>query len=304
MLWLKRNLMLIVVGVVALGLLGGAIAYLLAMMRAEQKAAADLKTTQEELVSLVSADPPLTDENIQRVNDYAAWLKEYTPQLQSLLTPDTNLVVDLDNVTFKSLLENTVASLNTNAASAGVTVKAKYGFTFDTQRTMVQFPANTIPLLTGQLYEIKELCEILIQSKVHSIEGLKRVRSYPEEPAGPDYLEGKGMVIKDGISVTPYEVTFRGFTAELSAVLDALQKSKAFFTVKRVTVLAIDVPVAPAAAPAPGPAGTPARKGSATTTAVPSVQTIMDEKPLRVTLSLEVVKQVPTPVAAAPAPAF
>ena len=40
-----------------------------------------------------------------------------------------------------------------------------------------------------------------------------------------------------GARVLPYEVTFRGFSTELSKVLEELYKSKVFFVVKNITVI-------------------------------------------------------------------
>ncbi len=303
MLWLKRNWLLLVIGLVALGLLAGAVVFLLAQQGSAAGAEKALKEAKEEMVRLRGFTPALDDANIQKVKEEVRWYQEFIPKIKPLLVADTNLVVNIDNVTFKSLLENTIAELSTNAESAGISLRPRYGFTFDAQRQQVQFTNNVIPILTGQIYEIKELCEILFSSKVHSLEGLRRVRAYPGEPAGSsDYLDGKSIVTNaaagGSIVITPYELTFRGFTSELSAVLGGLQRSKFFFSVKRVNLQALDVPKAVDVPPPTQPKAPPGGKKAPTAPPpAPAVQTIMEEKPLKITLALEVVKLYPVTTA-------
>lgn len=300
MLWLKRNWLLLVMILAALGLLAGAIAYLVTQIQADAKAAKSLKEAQDELVRLRGFTPSLDDQNIQKVKGEIQWFKQYVPQVEKLLVASEP--PKLDNASFKSLLENTIAELNAQAESAGVTVKARYSFTFEEQRKMTYFTNSTIPVMATQLAEIKELCQILFRSKIHSLDSLKRVRAYSQEQAGsPDYIDTKSILTNGSVTITPYEVVFRGFTAELSAVLDALQRSPVFFTVKRVTVvpIAVQQPVTLVEPAATKPTG-PKKPGAPAPPAQPVVQTIVDERPLQITLALEVVKQLPQ---AAPAQA-
>jgi hypothetical protein len=297
MLWLKRNWVMIVMILAAFGLLGGAGYYLYAQRMADFKMIAALKQARTELQDLIAQPASLDDQNVQAVRSEIQWFKEYSPQLQPLLQAEATPL--LDNVQFKSLLENTIAELNSQAESAGVNLPARYSFTFAAQRPITQFPPNSIPVLTTQLREIQELCQILFENKVHALEALKRVRAYSEEPAGSaDYIDGKGIVTNGPVIITPYEIQFRGFTPELSAVLDSFQRSKTFIAVKRVTVAAIDVPVTEPVAvvnPQPGKPGAVAAKKPATTAPpTASLQTVIDEKPLRVLLTLETVRLNPT----------
>ena len=296
---------------VAVGLLAGAVVYLLAMMRSEAKASSDLKAKQDELQRLVNFDPALNDANIGKIQDEIKWFKDYTPQLGRLLLPDTNVVVNMDDQSFKSKLDNTVSELAGEADSAGVSLKAKYSFTFEHQRTMVRVPTNSIPVLAAQLHEVKELCRILFRSKVHSLEGLRRVRAYAEEPAGSqDYIDGSSIVTNNtaggSVVITPYEVRFRGFSAELSSVLQELATSRVFFNVKRLSIQALEVQPSVATLPAPAkasPQPKSPKNAKVSTPASVEMQTIMDEKPLQIFMSLEVVKLLPPAAPSAVTPA-
>ncbi|HJO08771.1 MAG TPA: hypothetical protein QGH16_02905, partial [Verrucomicrobiota bacterium] len=53
--------------------------------------------------------------------------------------------------------------------------------------------------------------------------------------SNPDGSQRQGLV--PGARVMPYEVTFRGFSTELSKVLEELYKSNVFFVVKNIAVI-------------------------------------------------------------------
>ena len=82
-----------------------------------------------------------------------------------------------------------------------------------------------------------------------------------------------------GMTLSPYEITFQCFSAELATVIDSLQKAKYGFVIHALS----SDPVSETAAPAK------------TTNAVPRnvMSTIVNERLLRVTLQLEVIKPGP-----------
>ena len=311
MLWLKRNLLLIVGVLVAGGLMALAAMYLLKQKGNDKKAADSLKEQTAELERLVTMSPSLSEENITAAKAEAQKIQQLAPQLKPLLEPPA--AQNLDNIAYKSLLENTISQLQQEADGAGVTLPARYSFTFAAQRPVLNYPTNAIQPLAAQLGEIRELCSILFKCKVHSLENLRRVRVYAEEPPGTaDYLEQKMIVTNGLFTVTPYEVVFRGFSLELGQVLDGLQRSPIFFVIKKVQVQTIQIaqPVEASPPPAPNIAAAKAKpagsKAGAATNAPPaqtSLVTVMDEKPLRITLALEVVKLAPAGPTAQPAPA-
>ena len=89
------------------------------------------------------------------------------------------------------------------------------------------------------------------------------------------------------MALWPYEITIHCFTAELGAALEAIERAPHGFLVKSITS---DIaPEANVPARVPEQPAIPGRP----TNALPALRTVINEKLLRVTLRLEVVKPEP-----------
>lgn len=319
MVWLKRNLFLVLFIAGTLAMTGLAVFFLLNRIAADKKVSGELQTASGELSQMVQANPKPTDENIKIAKDEAQKLADLSAQVYPLLTvePETSL----EPVEYKSLLETTIADLTTEAETLGIDLQSRYSFTFTAQRAMVEFPTNSIGPLTSQLKEIKGICRVLFDAKVHSLDALKRVRAYAEETtSATDYLDGKIVVTNAvGAVITPYLVAFKGFSSELNAVLEGFQESPIFYVVKTLEAKPVstglsgmtggsaamgmdsDRNVLSTSANEP-PANTvpsatsststtqPAQPAAGTTGSGASLKTVLDETPKRFILNLEVVK--------------
>jgi hypothetical protein len=118
------------------------------------------------------------------------------------------------------------------------------------------------------------------------------VSRFHDDAAGAlsDYLSDR-PVTNDLAVLTPYQVTFRGFSAEIAQVLEAFAASPNGFVVKTISVLPAsmtpatgDQGVTQSAAPMTTPMPLPGKGG---------LQTVLNEQMLRVTLVVEVVKLLP-----------
>lgn len=299
MLWIKRNLSLIIGGLVAIGLTVLAVFYLLSRMALDRDLTQKYKDLADELQRINALEPFPNDENIAVAGKDVTRIQEVVKGIKSLIVA-TNPPV-LNNAQFSSLLAVTISDLQSNAESAGVTLPAKYGFTFTPLREKVQFAPAGLPALTTQVSEIRELCDILFKAKIHVLEGLRRVPvSTDDAGSATDYLENKGVVTNQNlqVTITPYEVTFKGFTAELSAVVEGLQRSPVFFVIKGISVETIEVPAPPPPPPEPPQKTKAGGKSSAPAAPRTDLTLLLDEKPLRIKMSLEVVKPIlrPAPV--------
>lgn len=224
---------------------------------------------------------------------------------------------------FASALRRTVDQLERDANSGGITLPPKYDFSFQAERNLPNFAAGSLPLLAAQLGDIKTICTALFNAKVNSLDGIRRERVSMDDQNGPqgDYLELSHVSVTNDLAVlVPYEVTFRSFSPELASVLSAFGSSNHGIIVKSVNVEsgsaataavpgygnvpggfsdAITAPAAEGAYPPPGynryfrggvapvqpQAVAPATRGGLTT--------VLDEKPLKVTLVLNVVRLLP-----------
>jgi hypothetical protein len=220
---------------------------------------------------------------------------------------------------FNNLLGVTLYELQTSASNAGVALPPEYSFTFSAQRGRLSFTPGSIEPWTAQLSEIKAICSILYEAKINALEGMRRVAVSQDDPSGTaDYLSTT-IVTNDISVVTPYEVSFRSFSGELGAVMDGILRSTNCFIVKTLTVEPSKVPIpglfpggnpnfpvynpVPAGrdfnryaegryaeGPVPGVRPMPAPVAVRGQPAIAGTSVFLSEKPLHVTLLIDVVK--------------
>jgi hypothetical protein len=291
--WIKRNILLLLGMIVALGLMAGAIVYLTTRIQADVKASKNLKAAQTQLITLMQSAPFPDQDNLDLAMRETQRLTQFMTNVQGRVTyPE---VPKLTSQQFSSYLLTTVADLQKGAEQAGVQLPApRYGFSFEPLREQVNFDVASIEPLTRQLLEIGALCTNLFDSRIHKLESLKRVRVSTLDPGqGPQYLDKavNPTAYNNLATITPYEVVFTGFSTELAAVLERLQRSPIFFSVKIVNMETLKVPGTPApvaAEPVP-PAGS-AQRGKAADSTPAKDELYLFEQPLRIQLFVEVVR--------------
>jgi hypothetical protein len=329
--WIKRNLFLVVGGLIALGLLGVAGYFLYTKIQLNEEVSAQLDASTTKLKDLVNRDPhpgtPAMDnigtakKELQKLQTFLGDVRHYFPPAR------TNQLSDRE---FRALLDNTINDLKRNAERSGVELASKdYWFTFAAQKSSFSFGQGVVSPLTTQLAEIRALCNILYDAKVISLNSIKRAPIASEDSGYTDYLTTKAQTNELAV-VMPYEVTFQSFSSELASVLEGLIRSTNCFVVRNVAVeKSGDTPGADAINPygpnpyGPSPYSDPYRRtpypgnpygprgggmdpslqrryGLAPTpppTSAPAprtsrggLTTVLDEKPLKVVLSLESVR--------------
>ncbi len=349
--WIKRNLFLVVGGVVALALLGIAGFYLYTKIQQDQGVTEELNAATQKLEALAKRDPYPNPENISAAKDEGKRLQNFLTEVEKHFEP-APLPQELGNMQFRTYLDNTRALLLVDAQRAGVEVPTNYWFTFAAQKGAMTFTPSTLPPLATQLADIRTVCGVLFDAKVNSLVWLKRspIDKLDDATGGQDYLNAKPVTNSWSVTM-PYEVAFQGFSSELAAVLEGLAKLPQCFMVTNIVV----EPAATASSPtdensqstdvysrygmmrpqAAAPGQDAARealmqryggmgggrygRGARPMPVMPQAPvavrpaaprgptTILDEKPLRFTLSIQAVKLKPTaaaaPAAAAPAAA-
>lgn len=302
--WIKRNLFLLIGIIIAVGLMAGAVVYLLSRVKADQKATKDLSSKVNDLVGLKQSAPYPEQSNLDIANAEALRLVQYITNVQASVTyPE---IPKMTSQEFSSYLLTTISELQKGAEQAGVQLpSSRYGFSYEPLRELVNFDAASIEPLARQLTETKLICSALYESRVHKLESFKRVRVSVLDPGqGPQYLDkAVNPAAYNGIAtVTPYELTFVGFATELASVLEKLQHSKVFFAVKVVSLDTIKT--GPASAPPPppptastnaaGPATSPAAAAKSKAKATESVpakeEKYLYEQPLRIQLFVEAIR--------------
>jgi len=348
MLWIKRNLFLVVGIVISVALLGGAGWYVYSNSEEDFARDEELEKLKTEITTIESGPMFPSEANIALVKSNTAQVLSYMAAGERVF--GTEPVKVAGEAQLKVGLANLVDSLRREATNAGVQVPPKYEFTYGEVKVMPRLPAYALDPLTNQLKEVRSLCSILFNAKIQSLESLQRVPSFQGEPQGPDLLADR-VTRTNSISTnlfvvtTPYRLVFRGFSGHLTEVLNGFASAKEFYAVRQVDVepaggmvdspgMAIPgsmgvmpgaIPMVPnPGLPTPGlptPGGAsppgmqpgglrppPTKVGVGVAAPPPpksSLTKVLDEKPLRVTMILDVVKVVrkaPTPPAA-PSPA-
>ena len=267
MLWIKRNLFLVVGGVAAVGLLVFGILYLLGNYQKNNAVEEELKQAKETLRRLSDLSPTANADNITKAR---AELDRVQKAINFTKTRFTPLPYDkAKGPAFKALLDTTVDGLQKAAAQAGVGLPLPkgYAFTFTEQQKRLQFSEGSFPTLTEQLAEIKAISTVLFNAKINKLTGLRRGRVTSDDPAGAsDYHEMKPERSLGGAVLSPYIAEFNSFSTELASVLEGFYKSPNGLFVKAVEVKPLEstnvfaqpAPVAAPVNPAPGavPPGT------------------------------------------------
>jgi hypothetical protein len=238
MVWVKRNLGLVIGGAIALALLVVAGVYLWTQRGQDVAVTEELNTATDRYKTLLNRPVhPGGDQgvnNIELAKEEVKRLQDFLDEVRSKFGTST-VPTNISNREFKALLDNTISDLQRTAESLGITLPQKdYWFTFAPQKTAVDFKA--IDMLTHQLLDVKELCEILYEAKVQDLKGIRRVPASTDDNNAQDFISDKKATTNEVAIVTPYELKFQGFSAELARVLDRLVQAKRCFVVRSVAV--------------------------------------------------------------------
>lgn len=358
--WIKRNLFFFVGSLVAVLMLGAAGFYLYTRWQLNNEKLEKWNADSAELQRLNQENPhpgagqvdniKAAKEQQQQVKDIIAKTHKYFQPIPAL--PDSTNVTSQE---FTAALRRMIDHLQKEATNASVTLPSDYSFSFTAQKPRVTFSPGSLQPLSVQLGEVQVIASILFRAKVNSLDNIRRVRVSPDDAGGPqtEYLLKKSTTNELAI-LTPYELTFRCFSAELGSVLAEFGNSPHGFLVKSLnvepapaatmdpnapiaTATPIYVPTAVPTAPRPGlpdaeaasafarryglggpgplsrgaaerglppprPMPQPTPPPTYMTPGVPQqpaagkggFQTVLDEKQLKVTMNLEIIKLLPT----------
>ncbi len=267
MAWIKRNLFFVIGGGVALLLLGGAGFYIYQGWSRNSAADAKLIEIVGQLKTFMDQKPSPGNQKVnntalakEQEQELQAWIKQTSAYFKPV--PAIPAGGAVSSATFSGALQKTVDQLRREAEAASVLLPPKFEFSFTAEKDRVTFAAGSLDALATQLGEVKALSEILFATRLNAIDSIQRVRMSDDDLTGPqsDYIDQR-PVTNDLAVITPYVVTFRCFTPELSRVIVGLATSANPFIIKSVNVQRAD---AASALPAAGgygemPGGLPGR---------------------------------------------
>ena len=317
MTWIKRNLIFVVGGLVALGLLGGAVFYIFKSLSRNSAADTSLHEVVDTLTRLTQQKPSPGNDKINNTTlaqeqdkEVRGWVANATGSFVPIAPIPAGAVT---SEAYAGALRRTIDQLQKLAENSGVTLPPKYDFSFTAQRPLVKFAGGSLDPLAVQLGEVRAMCEILFATRINDLDSIQRVRVSDDDLAGPqsDYLDER-PVTNDLAVITPYVLTFRCFTPELSRVMTGFAKASNTFIVKVINVqpagAGSEMTGAPGMPPmygeqmAPGypgrrfagGEGAPVQPAVAPTMAGKGgLQTVLKEQLLRVTMEIGLVKLSP-----------
>jgi len=313
MAWIKRNLFFLIGSVIALALLGAAVFYLVSKNSLNNELSGKLDAKYAELNQLNAQSPHPGNEKVDNIKaaraqerqlrDFIARADKFFAPIPPIPAPEgTNGITDRESHKFASALRDTIKQMQRAAAVASVTLPPNYDFSFSAIKSKITFAPGSLQPLSVQLGEVKAISDILLRTKINSLDSIRRERVSPDDKDMADYTD-LPSVTNDLAVLTPYEVTFHCFSADLAGVLSGLAVSPHPFIVKTLSVdstgaasatpegAGANIPGGPAAAMTEGMQTTlPAGPSSAAPVIRGGLPTVLNERPLKVSMVLELVK--------------
>jgi hypothetical protein len=242
--WIKKNLVLVVVGVVALGVLGFAGYFLWTKMQLSAQVTTELEEQDAKLQSLARTKPHPGKgkvDNIALAKEQDQKLQEYASRARQMFVP-VPYPTNLDSGSFGLLLADTVDSLQRRAARSGTKIPDGYAFTFEAQKKALTYEASSLVPLVRALTEVKAITETLLDAKILEIDRIRRVSVASQDTPAlglmggtSDYWTRKPATNELAVTI-PYEFTFRCFSSELQSVMTGLARSPHSFLLKNLVV--------------------------------------------------------------------
>jgi hypothetical protein len=237
MAWLKKNLVLVATGAVALLLLGVAGYFLWSKYTQEGEVTAKLAEQSTELDTLAKKKPhPGTEKinNISAAKDQDKRLQEFIADARKTFVPG-DYPTNLESGQLKLLMDTTIDELVRTASRSGVKLQSDYGFTFGTLRRQMSFERPQIQPLAAMLTDIRNVCLRLFQARILALDGIRRCTVSTLDTPGPEFWN-KRPTTNDFAVLVPYEFTFHCFTDELAQSLESLYRSPQAFLIKNIIV--------------------------------------------------------------------
>lgn len=236
MLWIKRNLGLVLGGVIALALMGVAGFYLYQQIQANEEMTQKWQSTLDQLRRLENRNPHPNQDNIEAAQQDFQRVEAFQQRTKEVFS-SLNYPTVTNALEFRKLLGRSLFDLQRQAQMNGVDVPTNYNFSFTAQLQAPSIQQDSLEPLAHQLTEVKAICNVIYAAKVHRLGEIRRAQVAPSDLQGTieDYI-GKQVATNEMTLVFPYQVSFQGFTKELSHVLDGFIDATPCFIVKNVQV--------------------------------------------------------------------
>jgi hypothetical protein len=319
--WIKRNLFFVIGLLIAVLLLAGAGFYDFQSWRANQDAIEKLNEISSQIEQDNNYHPSpgnAQTDNIQIAKDQIQQLQKWLIRTRDYFQPIAPIPNPPDGQVssemFAPALSQTVRQLQKEAQDANVELPPQYYFSFTAQSDKAVFDSSTLGQVAQQLGDVRSIVEILFGARINELEGIQRLSISKDDVGGQqsDYLLDQPITSNSGLGVlTPYQVTFRGFSSDIANVLAAFASSPHGFIVQTISVQPASETAAmegggqaQSSVVQGGPnmalynryqnQNAPPAAMQAPASSRGELQTVLNEQMLRVTLKVQIIKLTPS----------
>jgi hypothetical protein len=146
------------------------------------------------------------------------------------------------------------------AEQARTTLPGKgYAFSFETQRTKVDFKDGTFPAIPEQMAEVRALCKILFDAHVDPLVNIRRSKVSKDDEESNTASDYHLLKVETNAAMgtvqSPYELVFNCLSSDLAAMMQGFLSSRHGFVVKGIHVEPAVEAVGPNAPGAGNPKG-------------------------------------------------
>lgn len=234
--WVKKNPVIVAGSSVAVVLLGLAAWFLFSQLSESSEKETVLLGMFDARKSIWDSRPFPSEENIeaarkdlQRIAKFQTNLLSIAPQmpLPSNLD-DRGLKILLE----QTVAELFLAATNSKTAI----IQQNYSFGFSILRKKLTYKTNTYDTIALQLSDVRMLLGILFDSKINALEGIRRSSlTLDDDSGGSEYLLLKPITNQFSV-IAPYELQFRCFGSELESVIQGLVGASNCIVVKNINI--------------------------------------------------------------------
>ncbi|MGP8198901.1 MAG: hypothetical protein ACLQU4_05295 [Limisphaerales bacterium] len=234
MTWIKRNLFFVISVVAGLALTGYCAWLLADSLNGNAAVTADYNTTSDSLKAVQEKSPYPDKDNIKAAKAdqerVRLFLADFRKSFASFPAPPAK-----DEQGFQTYLGETLIRFRNGATNAGVELPPDYSFGFSGLIGRLTYPAGNIRPWMEELEEIDAILDILYHAKINYLGSLQRVPVSMDDSGTGDLLSATSVTNQTGV-VTPYKITFRGFSTEIAAVMEGFARSSNCFIIQALAV--------------------------------------------------------------------
>lgn len=242
--WIKRNLLFVIGGVIALVLMGLAGYYLYTGMGKNDAALEKLNAEYATLNGLNTQNPHPGDDktdNIKAAKNQGQVVRAFITRKAATVfkpVPPIPDAANVDNAMLAGALRRTIDQMRKDAAGRGVQVATNYYFSFTAERDRIMFDKAGLHPLSVQLGEVKAICDVLFAARVNALDNIRREKVSMhdvEAQQSTDYLD-RTTVTNEVALLSSYEISIRCFSSEIAAILSGFASSPHGLIVRAINV--------------------------------------------------------------------